>query len=190
MRRILLTVLLTGAIAVCSHADPLISLTLLPGATVAAPPGSAAGWGFVITNSGPDWIVLTGSAFDGNPDYGAYVDYLSQTSAPFYVIGPAPESSTVTQTWNPSFNPPLGLGEFDLYATDPIGTQISGTMTVSYDMFSMDPNAPNFDPNSYITSGALPVQAQVNVSPEPATAWMLGIALLPLAFLCRRKKRT
>jgi hypothetical protein len=117
------------------------------------------------------------------------VDYLSLANAPLYVAGPSPESSTISQAWNSSSNPPLGLGEFDINPTAPPGAIIVGTVQVVYDVFSQDPNNPNFDPGSFITSGTVSASAEVGVSPEPASLLTMSTALLTLALAGLRRRQ-
>jgi hypothetical protein len=181
------------AFAACSQAGVLPTLTLLPGdGSVSGAPGSVVGWGFSLTfTSTSDWVLLTGSAFTGSPVYGTYVDYLSLSNAPLYIAGPAPESSTVTQSWGPAANPQLGLGEFDIYPTALPGIPIPGNLVVNYDEFSQDPNNPNFDPGSFVTSGTITLPAEVTVTPEPSSVWAVGSGvLLALAWAGRRRIRT
>jgi hypothetical protein len=192
MKRITLILLLAATFAACAQAGTL-SLTLLPtSGAISGKAGTVVGWGFTLTNSeSPDWVLLTSSNFTGSTIYGSYVDYLSLVNAPLYVAGPSPESSTFSVSWNPSSNPPLGLGEFDINSTALPGAIIAGTIQVGYDVFSQDPNDPSFDPGSFITSGTLSASAEVGVVPEPASLLTMCTALLPLAFagLRRRKAR-
>ena len=192
MKRITLALLMSAAFAACAQAGT-VSLTLLPSnGIVSGQAGTVVGWGFTITYSGsPDWIVLTSSNFTGSPVYGSYVDYLSLGSAPLYIAGPVPESSTISQSWDPLSSPRLGLGEFDINATALPGAIIKGTIQVDYDVFSQDPNDPNFDPGSFVTSGRASASATVGVAPEPASLFMMSTALLALALseVRRRKLR-
>jgi len=171
MRRIALTLIL-AAFAVCAHADNL-QLTLVPASgDVGGTPGTAAGWGFTLTDTTSNYIVLNDSYFIGSPIYGSYLDYIASQ---FYVAGPAPESSAVIEPWNQSAL--LGVGEFDLYATDPLNSVTTGTIFVDYSLFSEDPNNPNFDPGSFVSSGTFSDSVKITATPEPST-WML--MLLPL----------
>ena len=190
MKRITLSLLITAAFVACAQAGP-VSLTLIPIAgAISGEPGTVVGWGFTLTNSGsPDWLVLTGSNFTRSTVYGNYVDYLSLLNAPLYVAGPAPESSTISVLWDPSSNPPLGVGEFDINATALPGAIIMGAVQVSYDLFSQDPNNPNFDPGSFITSGTVSAPAEVGVAPEPPSLLTMSTALLPLAFAGWRRRK-
>jgi hypothetical protein len=191
MKRITLALLITAAFVACAQAGPL-SLTLLPtSGTIGGGPGTVVGWGFTITNGSSDWVLLTSSDFTGSPVYGSYVDYLSLVNAPLYVAGPSPESSTISRSWNPSSNPPLGLGEFDINSTALPGAIIEGSIQVDYDVFSEDPNNPNFDPGSFVTSGTVSASAQVGVAPtpEPAPLLTMSTALLILAFAGLRPRK-
>jgi hypothetical protein len=193
MKRITLALLIAAAVVACAQAGP-ISLTILPtSGTIGGGPGTVVGWGFTITNASSDWVVLSGSDFTGSPIYGSYVDYLSLVNAPLYVAGPSPESSTISRSWNPSSNPPLGLGEFDINSTALSGAIIVGSIQVDYDVFSEDPNNPNFDPGSFVTSGTVSASAQVGVAaaptPEPAPLLTMSTALLILAFAGLRPRK-
>jgi hypothetical protein len=166
--------LIVAAFATCAHADPL-QLTLIPtSGDVGGAPGAAVGWGFTLTDTAGDYVVLADSYFVGSPVYGSYQDYISSA---LYVAGPSPESSTVVEAWNQASQ--LGVGEFDLFATDPANTVIPGTIFVDYDLFSEDPNSPNFDPGSFVASGTFSDPVQIEVTPEPSS-WML--ISVPLVF--------
>jgi len=193
MKQITLSFLIAAAFAVCAQPAPVPALAVIPAnGNVAGAPGTAVGWGFNLTYSAPsDWVVLTGSEFTGSPVYGTYVDYLSLLNAPLYVAGPSPESSTVQEAWNPSSNPRLGLGEFDINSTAAIGAHITGDIVVHYSVFSQDPNDPNFDPDTstVVADATLTEPAQVNVSPEPGSLFMMSTALLPFAFAGWRRRK-
>ncbi len=144
------------------------------------------GWGFTLSYAGTtDWVVLNDSNFTGSTVFGSYVDYLTLPGAPFYVAGPSPESSSVTQNWDPSSVPPVGLGEFDINPTAALGP-IPGDITVDYSIFSQDPNDPSFDPSSFVTAGTLDVPVQINVAPEPGSIILIAAAMLPLGLALRR----
>lgn len=191
MKRITLAILIAAAIAACAQAAILPTLTLLPDSgNVAGLPGAVVGWGFTLTSTDPsDWVILTGSEFTGSPVYGTYVDYLSLPTAPLYVAGPAPESSTVQQAWDPSLL--LGVGEFDINPTALIDAVIKGNIVVHYSVFSMDPLDPNFDPDTstVVADATLSAPAQVTVTPEPSSLLlMLSAVLLSFALAVRRHR--
>lgn len=191
MKRITLAFLITAVFASCAQPAPIPAITLLP-SSAAGNPGSVVGWGFVLTYTAPsDWVVLTGSEFTGSEVYGTYIDYLSLSNAPLYVAGPAPESSTVQEPWKSSSKPPLGIGEFDINSTALVGASITGDIVVHYSVFSQDPNSPNFDPDTstVVADATLSEPVQVSVSPEPASLFLMSMALLPFAWAVWRRPR-
>jgi hypothetical protein len=175
-----------AAFAAGAYADDL-SLTLTPASgPVYGAAGQAVGWGFTLTDTGPDWVVLADSYFVGTPLYGSYSDYIASQ---FYLAGPG-EGTTIVSPWNQIAM--TGTGEFDLYAIDPGGASFSGTINVDYDLFSVDPNDPSFDPDTdFVGPGTFSDPIQVEITPEPAS-WILmslPFALLML-FTWRRQAAT
>lgn len=194
MKRITLPLFIAVTFAVWAQAAPIPvpTITLLPaGGDVAGNPGSVVGWGFTFTynTSGAQyWAVLDSSQFTGSPVYGNYTDYLA--TGPLYVAGPAPESPTVSQPWNQSAS--LGVGEFDLYATDPSGVTVAGDIIVHYSVYSQDPNDPafgsTFDP-TVIADATLSSPVVVTVSPEPTSLLLMSAGLLLFAFRGVRRRK-
>jgi len=186
MRSFVVAILATTALAAGAQAA-IIDITLLPsGGNVAGRPGNATGWGFVLTDTfSNEWVVLTGSSFTGSPAYGTYVDYLSQPTAPLYIAGPSPDSSTLQQAWNPALT--LGLGEFDIFSTTP-KISIPGNLIVHYSVFSQDPNSPTFDPgiSTLIADATISDAATVTAIPEPS---MFALAISALGVLGLRVRR-
>jgi hypothetical protein len=190
MKRTVFAAVFFAAFSACTYAGILPTIDTIPSnGDVFGEPGTVVGWGFTLTYSATsDWVVLNDSFFTGTTVYGSYVDYLTVTNAPLYVAGPSPESASITQGWSPSSSPPLGLGEFDLNATDPIGVVITGDIGVDYTIFSEDPNSPSFDPGSFVSSGTLFAPVQIQSTPEPASILLILGALLPFGLAaCRRK---
>jgi hypothetical protein len=191
MKRITLAILIAAAVDAGAQAAAIPTLTLLPAnGAVAGLPGTVVGWGFTLTYTDPsDWVILTGSEFTGSPVYGTYVDYLSLPTSPLYVAGPAPESSTVQQAWVSSSM--LGVGEFDINSTALIDAVIKGNIVVHYSVFSMDPNDPNFNPDTstVVADATLSEAAQITVTPEPSSLLlMLSGVLLSFALAVRRHR--
>ena len=183
IRALLVTALISG----CAFAS---SITLLPSGTVSGSSGGTVGWGYNVSNSTTDWMILndsfvTGSLASGT--YGTYVDYIVSN---FIVINPG--SSTGPVNWNAGSA--SGTGEFDLAAVVPPNTAIPGGITVDYSLFSQDPNDPSFDPGSFVSSGTVGATAQVNANftstPEPATASMMGMMLIAIAWLGWKRRLT
>jgi hypothetical protein len=191
MKRIRLVIFSAAVLAVVSAAGPLppTIATIPASGNVVGPAGTVVGWGFTLSNLDPsDWVVLTGSSFTGSQVQGTYVDYLSLPTAPSYVAGPVPESSTVTQTWNGVSQ--LGLGEFDINPTAAPGL-IGGNIVVHYSEFSQDPNDPNFDPDTstVIADATLSAPVSISVAPEPGTIWLIFAGAVPLVFWRYQKAR-
>jgi hypothetical protein len=194
-RSITAALLLTIAWAGASRADTLPTLNVLP-EDVVGPAGSTVGWGFTLTNLGADFAVITGSDFCvgvptspcSNP-LGTYTDFIG---AQFVVIGPSPESSTLAQSFNDNLQ--TGLGSF-LINPGGSGT-LAGELLVSYDLFSVDPNALNFDPTidtlsvgNFLTSAASVTVGTVTVpTPEPATLSLLLGGLVGSLLLAKPKR--
>ena len=195
MKRLSLAVLSALACLPSAQADVVPTIDLLPSSgNVAGAPGSVVGWGFTLTfTASSDWVVLTGSEFTGSQVFGTYVDYLSLPSAPLYVAGPSPESSTVTAPWNNSSIPPIGVGEFDINSTALPGARIAGDIVVHYSLFSQDPNDPNFDPDtSTVVADATvsdAVRINVTATPEPSVLLPLATVLGAILVLGQRFRR-
>jgi hypothetical protein len=186
MKRFLvaLTLAVTAG-AIGAHASPF-SLTLThAGGEEFGPAGSAVGWSFSVTDTSPsDWIVLDDSSLTISPVYGTYTDYIASQ---FYVAGPSPESTTIISPFDQSAQ--TGTGEFDLFASDPLGASFSGTINVDYSVFSQDPNDPNFDPDtSFIGNGTFKDPVSVTVTPEPPT-WALLIVPFAALLAAGRRRR-
>ena len=171
-----------------------ISLTLDPAnGALTGSAGSTVGWGFTVTNITVDWLFITASDFcvgavnsPCTPNaIGTYTDFAGAFQ--FLVVGPDPESPSITEAFDPALFTGLGI-----FAIDPAATgSISGAIAVTYDLYSVDPNSMDFDPNADIVSAGnlLLVPASVTVKdstvsiPEPGV-WVLLLAgfavLLPL----------
>ncbi len=184
MKRIVSLVLFAAFIPACLSAAPVPAPTIqtIPiGGKLAGQPGSALGWGFTLTYNAPsDWIVLNDSFFTGGQVYGTYNDYIVNQ---FIVAGPAPETASLDI---PFSRGSTGLGEFDINRTGLIGASITGNIVVDYDVFSQDPNSPDFDPNSFVTAGQASIPVAINITPEPATFGLIVVAAL-LGLWCYRR---
>jgi hypothetical protein len=155
-------------------------------------PGSTVGWGYTITNT-TDYLVVTASAFCSGPlaqpcpnALGTYTDF---TAFNFIVVGPAPESTSVSQSFNASLL--TGIGSFTINPGALVGDSIAGSVFVLFDLYSRSPNDPNFDPTTdFLSSGVISTAASVSVVavPEPASLVLLGSALV-LAAASRRFRR-
>ena len=168
--------LLCGA-AHTAMASP-VNLTLDPPGVLIAPPGSASGWGFTFDNDA-NFAVLSFSTFSPGTLLGGYVDYIPFQ---FEIVGP-----------NLSFNASLdlnlhtGLGEFDVSPSAVLNSVILGTLTLFYDLYSVSPDDPDFNPdedlvslsNSVTEDVAIVVQTpEVTPAPEPLSGAMAAVPLL------------
>jgi hypothetical protein len=188
MKRIIVAVFLTAVFTACVRADPVPvpTFALIPtDGVVNGPPGTVVGWGFNLTDNSSDWVLLDSSSFSGSNLFGTYVDYLANN---FYLAGPAPESATITQAWNRITT--SGVGEFDINPTTQPGISITGNIVVHYTVFSVDPNDPNFDPNTDVVLSDATISGPVTIetTPEPSPRILLLSAMLALLALRRWRK--
>jgi hypothetical protein len=192
----LIFALMTGLLLTTTSAHATTTLTLSPpGGAISGPAGSTVGWGFTFVND-TNFAVITGTQFCGtgstppiclplSPNLGTYTDI---AGSQFLVIGPSPESPSVTQSFDSALN--TGLGSFTLSSTAS-GT-VSGIIEVSYDLFSVSPNSPNFSFEDVIANGLfLTSPASVTVGPAAAVAEPGTLLLLASGFaatLLRRRR--
>jgi hypothetical protein len=174
-----------------------ITLTLIPanGALI-GPPGATVGWGFTIDNSTVNFLVVTSGDFCVGPisspcsnGIGTFTDFIAQFN--FIVVGPPPESSSVSQPFDLSFS--TGVGSLAVFPSAPTGT-VSGLIVLTYDLYSVSPNDPNFDPiiDTISLGNLLTANASVTVAsavPEPTCVYLLGTGLVCIVGATRRKLR-
>jgi hypothetical protein len=176
------------------------SLTLIPAdGAISGPAGTTVGWGFTFTND-TNFAVITGTQFCGtgsvppvclplSPNLGSYTDI---AGSQFLVIGPSPESPTISQSFNSALN--TGLGSFTLNPT--ASGSVSGIIELSYDLFSVSPNNPNFSFDDVIANGLfLTAPASVTVGSvaavaEPGTLLLLASGFVATVLGRRRRQQT
>ena len=148
--------------------------------TISGNPGDTVGWGFTISNE-TDYLLITSSDFTAAAASGTYTDFIGPFN--FIIVGPSPESTSVSQTFDPAAL--TGVGSFQISPTAAPGSVITGQLILTYDLFSVSPNDPNFDPDiDTISNGnLLTAAAEVDVPgtsavPEPATFGLVSLALL------------
>jgi hypothetical protein len=180
-RTLLITTLLLLALGTHAKAND-ISLTLdPPGGAISGAAGTTVGWGFTLTNLGTDFAVVTGSDFCVGPPVspcsnalGTYTDFIGLQ---FIVAGPPPENSSITQTFDNGLM--TGVGSF---AINPGATgSVLGEIVLTYDLFSVSPNDPTFDPTADAVSNGnfLTTPASVTVTtPEPGSLLLLASGLV------------
>jgi hypothetical protein len=111
---------------------------------------------------------------------GAYTDLVGQQ---FFVLGPSPESSSVSQSFD--LLALTGVGSFFINPLAQTGDTAVGQLVLSYDLYGVSPNDPNFDPTSDIVSNGnfLMAPASVTVTTttvptlEPSSLVLLASAL-------------
>jgi hypothetical protein len=187
----------TGAKA---DSDPPV-LTLDPtGGALTGAAGSTVGWGFTLTSTSPDFALITGSDFcvgaitsPCSNSLGTYTDFIGNQ---FVVAGEGSLENPGTETFDNASM--LGIGSFLI---NPSATgSVSGDLVLSYDLYSVDPGASNFDPIADLISNGNFIEAAGSVTvgsssttgtvPEPATLPLLlgGIAAMILASVTRSRR--
>jgi hypothetical protein len=179
------------AVALPANADVVFALDPVGGA-VSGSPGGFVGWGFSIS-SDTDWLYIDSFGFTSQtlPTTG-FVDYSQIESTP--VIGPG-EANPFTQTFNQSAT--TGVGEYDIDPSAVVGAESDGTIVLTYDLFSVDPNDPSFnsDADTISTGNTLAADESITIvapsasTPEPALGWLTGLFGLGACGLARTISR-
>ena len=189
MKRPLLSLLVLGlglgsATVARSNTVDNLTFTLSNNGVISGDPGTTTGWGFTLTNT-LNYVVIDASEFDitQNAGDGSYTDIIGPN---FLIVGTGIYAATpITQAFNGSV--PTGMGSFAILPSAMSGDVVLGTITLTYDVYSVSPNDPSFDPftDTLATGLQISAGAQVDVVPEPGslllllTAMGLCLALLP-----------
>jgi len=192
-----LYLLAPAILAAAVRAGPVVSLTPIDGA-VSGSPGSTVGWGFTISSTA-DFLAVAATDFcvsatkpsdlpcASQVQYlGSYTDF---SSADFFVVGPSPYSTTVTQNFDPTgpFGP-TGFGSFAINGNAVVGAVLNGEIAVIYDLFAGDPAAggEQIGGDNFISVPAsVTVIGPIGI-PEPRTLLSFGFGLAGLILLRRR----
>lgn len=159
------------------------SQSLLEGA-----PGQIVGYGFIFETPA-DYAILNFSEFDPAPDFADYTDYISSN---FITTQPG---VSVTETFSQAVDPTTGefietgLGQFLIQSDATVGESLKGVLTLDYDLYSVDPNSPDFDPTADLVSAGNELNAFVGVkvvapvvaAAEPASFGLLGFGFLVMS---------
>jgi len=184
-----------GARAKADSNPPVLTLDPADGA-LTGPAGSTMGWGFTLTSTSPDFALITGSDFCVGPitspcsnSLGTNIDFIGNQ---FVVVGEGSMENPGTETFDDASM--MGVGSFLI---NPGATGMAaGDLLLSYDLYSVDPGASNFDPIADLISNGNFIEAPASVTvgsstgtgasgtvPEPETLPLLlaGFAALVLA---------
>ena len=170
------------------------TLTLQPpGGALTGSPGQTVGWGFSVSNA-TDYLEVTAADYVTVTPIGTFTDFASGFN--FIVVGPAPESPVVAQSFNLLLQ--TGVGAYLIDPGTPMGALSTGIVRLTYDLYTVSPNDPSFDPaKDLVSSGnfldanaSVQVQAPAAGTPEPSTCLLLGCGLLAGAAARRRRLKT
>lgn len=179
MRKAIQVLLLATASTGLATAD--ITLTLDPsGAAVSGSPGQTVGWGFTVANSLSDYAVITSAIFVPDPT-SQFTDFISPQ---FVIVGPG--SPSITQNFDLASQ--QGVGSYMIPSVTPIGALLSGSIELTYDLYTVSPNDPSFDPGADLESSGNTVSADASIdvvaTPEPGfiVLWATMLAIIAIGY--------
>src|SRR5947207_643897 len=153
-----------------AHAGPVLTLSPATGA-VNGPPAAVVGWGFMLSNPDPNYVLVTEAQFctivagfcDQFPpsSLGVFTDFIGPN---FIVVGPSPEPGSVTQTFGAAQR--FGIGSFAI-SPSAAPSSFSGKILLTYDLYSRSPNDPTFNPDTDAISFGNTLTANASVTATP-----------------------
>ena len=151
--------------------------------------GQVVGWDVTIEND-TNYVIVESSIFCTGPysdtctnPLGVYTDIIGPA---FVFVGPG----------NSPFGP-TPVGTFEINAGAAVGDSVTGTIFLTYSLYSRSPEDPDFDPltdrievdSAYLSAAASLTVVEPTPVPEPATSVLLGAGLSGVAVLARRRQR-
>lgn len=188
LRRAFIAAALVAGFAAAANATTVFTLDPVGGA-ISGAPGDVVGWGFTFYNDA-DYAVITDSEFLTGSSLGTYTGFIQ---LPFFVVGPAPETTSWTQSFDA--NAQTGAGQFAIDPLAVVGAIANGVIQVTYDLYSASPNDPSFDPGVDLVNSGNTIAAAASVSvtappivvvPEPFLAPFAALSLAGMITAHRR----
>jgi hypothetical protein len=177
MRKAIRILLLATASAGLATADITFSLDP-PSGAISGSPGQTVGWGFTVANSLSDYAVITGAVFSPDPTT-QFTDFISPQ---YIVVGPG--TPTVTETFDLASQ--QGVGSYLIPSITPAGSFLPGSIELTYDLYTVNPNDPGFDPVADLEASGKTVDADASINvvatPEPVNVvlWATMFAIITL----------
>jgi hypothetical protein len=116
------------------------SLSLDRGGAIGGAPGETVGWGYTLVND-TNYLVVTRADFIPEKS-GSFSDFIAALD--LRVVGPPPESSSVQEPFDAATS--SGIGSFAISPAAMPGTSAIGQIVLTYDLYTVSPNDPGFDP--------------------------------------------
>jgi hypothetical protein len=194
MKRILQLSFAAACLTLAVRATPTFSFDAA-GGNLTGVAGGTVGWGFMIsdpnefvfisqTNFCPVSATVLSDVPVNCPLTAEYNSFAFNTP----IIGPSPDSPTLTESFNPATS--MGYGNFNIASNAPPGP-IVGEIAIIYDLFTGDPNT---DPNANQIGGdtLFTLDASITVinpsTPEPESMALMALGLAIAAAAGRRLK--
>ena len=175
------------SVALSGPAQATETMTLLPvNVTLAGLPSMTLGWGFTIS-SDTNYLMVFDVSFGSTAGWGGFTGYTTDLGS--FVVAPG---ESVTHAFNKGLQ--TGVVIYYIHPDAVAGSVTSGTIDVTYGLFSVNPNDPLFNPDTDTVSlgNVFNNLASVTVMdasavPEPSTFLLFGAGLGGLLLLRRRK---